>query len=83
MNIIEGESFRLAQRPPASPKPGIFALVGRRISDVERDLILATLTQCRGNRTHTAKILGISIRTIRNKLHEYASVGFDVTAHVE
>ena len=47
------------------------ALVGRTVADVERELILNTLDQCLGNRTHAANILGISIRTLRNKLKEY------------
>jgi DNA-binding NtrC family response regulator len=48
------------------------ALVGRTVADVERDLILETLKHCLGNRTHAANILGISIRTLRNKLNEYS-----------
>src|SRR5258705_679007 len=55
------------------------ALVGRTVSDVERDLILDTLTHCLGNRTHAANILGISIRTLRNKLREYTQAGVRVT----
>jgi two-component system, response regulator FlrC len=51
------------------------ALVGRTVADVERDLILETLKHCLGNRTHAATILGISIRTLRNKLNEYAGDG--------
>jgi DNA-binding NtrC family response regulator len=51
------------------------ALVGRTVADVERDLILETLKHCLGNRTHAANILGISIRTLRNKLNEYAGDG--------
>lgn len=47
------------------------ALVGRTVADVERELILNTLDHCLGNRTHAANILGISIRTLRNKLKEY------------
>ena len=54
------------------------ALVGRTVADVERDLILETLKHCLGNRTHTANILGISIRTLRNKLNEYAADGVPV-----
>jgi two-component system, response regulator FlrC len=50
-------------------------LVGRTVADVERDLILDTLDHCIGNRTHAAKILGISIRTLRNKLNEYDASG--------
>jgi len=54
------------------------ALVGRTVSDVERDLILDTLDHCLGNRTHAANILGISIRTLRNKLREYTQSGIRV-----
>ena len=50
-------------------------LVGRTVAEVERDLILETLKHCLGNRTHAANILGISIRTLRNKLNEYAADG--------
>ncbi|AWN47437.1 sigma-54-dependent Fis family transcriptional regulator [Methylobacterium terrae] len=52
--------------------------VGRSLADVERDLILDTLDHCLGNRTHAAKILGISIRTLRNKLNEYTGAGIPV-----
>jgi DNA-binding protein Fis len=45
---------------------------------VEQDLILDTLDHCLGNRTHAARILGISIRTLRNKLNEYEAAGFAV-----
>ncbi len=53
-------------------------MVGRTVADVERDLILDTLDHCLGNRTHAATILGISIRTLRNKLNQYADEGADV-----
>ena len=51
------------------------SLVGRTVAEVERDLILETLKHCLGNRTHAANILGISIRTLRNKLNEYSADG--------
>ena len=54
------------------------ALVGRTVADVERGLIIDTLEHCLGNRTHAAKILGISIRTLRNKLNEYTAEGVAV-----
>jgi DNA-binding NtrC family response regulator len=54
------------------------ALVGRTVAVVERDLILETLKHCLGNRTHAANILGISIRTLRNKLNEYATDGVPI-----
>lgn len=50
-------------------------LVGRTVADVERDLIMDTLGHTLGNRTHAANILGISIRTLRNKLSQYAEEG--------
>ena len=55
-------------------------LVGRRIADVERDMIVNTLEHCLGNRTHAANILGISIRTLRNKLNQYKDEGVNVPA---
>ncbi|MBL6854718.1 MAG: sigma-54-dependent Fis family transcriptional regulator [Alphaproteobacteria bacterium] len=58
-------------------------LVGRTVADVERDLILDTLDHCLGNRTHAANILGISIRTLRNKLREYSQAGLAIPNHGE
>jgi len=64
---------------PIAPTPrGVASLVGRRVEEVERELILETLTHCLGNRTRAAEILGISIRTLRNKLHEYRAQGLPV-----
>jgi DNA-binding NtrC family response regulator len=53
-------------------------MVGRTVADVERDLILDTLDHVLGNRTHAANILGISIRTLRNKLNQYTDEGIAV-----
>ena len=53
-------------------------LVGRTVAEVERDLIIDTLQHCLGNRTHAANILGISIRTLRNKLKQYNEEGVPV-----
>jgi transcriptional regulator with PAS, ATPase and Fis domain len=41
------------------------------LAEMEKRHILAALDQCKGNRTHAAKLLDVSIRTLRNKLHEY------------
>lgn len=57
---------------------GLRGLVGNTVADVERDLILDTLQHCLGNRTHAANILGISIRTLRNKLKLYSQDGVAV-----
>ena len=56
------------------------AFVGQTVSQVEQQLILDTLVHCFGNRTHAANILGISIRTLRNKLKEYTESGVPVPA---
>ncbi len=41
------------------------------LKEMEKGLIFKALEKTNGNRTHAARILGISIRTLRNKLHEY------------
>jgi DNA-binding protein Fis len=46
-------------------------IVGMSIAEVEKHLILKTIERCRGNKIKAAKILGISIRTVRNKLKQY------------
>jgi DNA-binding NtrC family response regulator len=53
-------------------------LVGKTVAAVERDLIIDTLQHCLGNRTHAANILGISIRTLRNKLKQYNEEGISI-----
>ena len=54
--------------------------VGQTVAVVEQQLIIDTLSHCLGNRTHAANILGISIRTLRNKLKEYTEAGIPVPA---
>jgi len=77
----DGDRLDTTRTPPAvahatmAAEQVTRALVGRTVADVERDLILETLKHCLGNRTHAANILGISIRTLRNKLNEYADDG--------
>lgn len=63
---------------PLAAQQACGALVGRTVGEVERDLILETLKHCLGNRTHAANLLGISIRTLRNKLNEYTAAGLAV-----
>lgn len=55
------------------------SLVGRTVESVEQEMILGTLDHCLGNRTHAANILGISIRTLRNKLKQYSEQGLPIT----
>ncbi|NEX94970.1 helix-turn-helix domain-containing protein, partial [Caulobacter sp. 17J65-9] len=71
-----GYAAQAAQAADAAAR----AFVGRTVAEMEQQLILDTLGHCLGNRTHAANILGISIRTLRNKLNEYAAAGVPVPA---
>ena len=53
-------------------------LIGSTVGEIERELVLQTLVRCNGNRTHAARMLGLSIRTLRNKIRLYAARGIDV-----
>jgi DNA-binding NtrC family response regulator len=53
--------------------------VRRTLAEVECELVLDTLKECLGNRTHAAEMLGISVRTLRNKINDYASYGLPVS----
>jgi DNA-binding NtrC family response regulator len=53
------------------------------LSEIEKHHILAALEHCKGNRTHAAKILDISIRTLRNKLNEYGYKNQEANAPTE
>jgi len=87
--MIEPDAILLQGAPEAAaPKPELVSnkpaagntggLVGRTVDSVEQELILDTLNHCLGNRTHAANILGISIRTLRNKLKQYNDQGMAV-----
>jgi transcriptional regulator with PAS, ATPase and Fis domain len=58
---------------PQAPVETGLVTTGMTIQEAERRLILKTLEHTGENRTQAAKILGISIRTLRNKLNEYRS----------
>ena len=57
-------------------------LVGKTVAEVEQELIIDTLNHCLGNRTHAANILGISIRTLRNKLKLYTENNVSIPSPV-
>jgi two-component system, response regulator FlrC len=72
--LTKGETQKKAYEPAIEyddEASEMAILVGRTVADVEKNLILKTLDHCLGNRTHAANILGISIRTLRNKLRLY------------
>jgi transcriptional regulator with PAS, ATPase and Fis domain len=72
------DDYAVEWRDPAALSKQLSALVGVRLDDVERNLILETLEHTHGNRTHAATMLGISIRALRNKIREYSTLGMTV-----
>lgn len=58
---------------PASPATPEAALPAVTLHELEKRHIFATLERCQNNRTQAAKFLDISVRTLRNKLHEYGA----------
>ncbi len=77
--ILGPEHLGLAKLSPASSGPGASSETmplnakgtPLPLDELEKRHILAVLEHCKGNRTHASRILGVSIRTLRNKLHEY------------
>jgi two-component system response regulator AtoC len=68
---IKADLLKLPLAPAASCASGNGIRSGVTISQVEKELIIETLATCNQNRTKAASLLGISIRTLRNKLNEY------------
>ena len=64
--------------PPSGAEMSGAEFVGNTVASMERNLIIDTLKHTLGNRTTAANILGISIRTLRNKLKQYQDEGFNV-----
>ncbi len=75
---LAAEGTMAVNGAPTEHTEGTSGLVGMTVAEVERDLIIDTLQHCLGNRTHAANILGISIRTLRNKLKLYTENGLSV-----
>jgi DNA-binding NtrC family response regulator len=75
---MSGGLSEVARNASMAAEAASRAYVGQTVAAVEQQLILDTLSHCLGNRTHAATILGISIRTLRNKLKEYSEAGVPV-----
>jgi transcriptional regulator with AAA-type ATPase domain len=76
---LRGQQGKAAIAEEGGEAPIVFdKMVGRTVADVERELILQTLKHCRGNRTLAANVLGISVRTMRNKLRTFIEDGIAV-----
>lgn len=76
--LVTAYGSALGSAAAVAPIPDYAAFVGRTVDDMERDLILHTLRHCRGNRTSASTILGISVRTMRNKLKIFIEAGIPV-----
>jgi DNA-binding NtrC family response regulator len=66
-------------RRPVSETDGIHVGVGTTVDEAERQLIVKTLESTHNNKTRAAEILGISLKTLHNKLKEYANQGQPVS----
>jgi DNA-binding NtrC family response regulator len=75
-----GPDVQTARAASVAAEAAARTYVGQTVAAVEQQLIIDTLSHCFGNRTHAATILGISIRTLRNKLKEYSEAGVAVPA---
>jgi len=84
-NLLERALIRAGSGPiraehvsVGAPARRVGAPAPDRLSEVERLTILRVLGDCDGNRTHASRRLGISIRTLRNKIRDYRSSGIPV-----
>ena len=80
-DIPRHTSEPIPDAPSVAPRRVVRLLIGATVGEIERELVLQTLARCGGNRTHAARVLGVSVRTLRNKIRQYSAQGADVPAH--
>jgi DNA-binding NtrC family response regulator len=73
-SVLEEADLFQGERLAPSEKVRTLYPTAKGLRAIEKEVILKTLEETGGNRSHTAKILGISVRTLRNKLKEYDQV---------
>ncbi|WP_448661378.1 sigma-54-dependent transcriptional regulator [Sphingomonas sp. CJ20] len=79
-DLVRSDGSRLIDLEATEPhRFQVQGLVGHTVEEVERELILQTLERCHGNRTSASHILGISVRTMRNKLRTFIEAGIPVS----
>jgi DNA-binding NtrC family response regulator len=69
--VVEAEPDTSSRQEAKGAPAGLDLRAGCLVSEMEKQLIQITLAETNGNRTHAARLLGISLRTLRNKLREY------------
>lgn len=78
-NMLTSDDFNLASKEPKNELSWVKHLpLGQKMRTVETHFIIETLREHNGNRTHSAKTLGISLRTLRNKINEFLNEGYEV-----
>jgi DNA-binding NtrC family response regulator len=82
-DLADGDSLQVEEPSDAAPAVTDGSGLVLRLDELEKHAIRAALRQTAGNRTQAATALGISIRTLRNKLQEYRDAGDPVEADVE
>jgi DNA-binding NtrC family response regulator len=75
-SAVDAEAIPLSESPPAPPlgERVVPVEIGASIAEMERQLILATLEHCEGNKNRAAQILGISLKTLYNRLSTYNAI---------
>lgn len=77
-SIILNDPDSVINKPEVGEEMSGAEFVGRTVANMERCLIIDTLKHTMGNRSVAANILGISIRTLRNKLKQYEEEGVSI-----
>jgi DNA-binding NtrC family response regulator len=82
--LIAGENNQIGYRPDDAPKisgssestgDAVKFAVGMSFEDVEREMLLKTLARCGNNKSRAARVLGITSKTIYNRLMRYRALG--------
>lgn len=73
---MSGEESTVSPERNLAPAPVALRIpVGTNLADVERWMIFATLQKCGGNKTRAAALLGVSLKTLYNRLNAYRAQG--------
>ena len=73
---MPGEESAVGPERNLAPAPVALRIpVGTNLADVERWMIFATLQKCGGNKTRAAALLGVSLKTLYNRLNAYRAQG--------
>jgi DNA-binding NtrC family response regulator len=70
---LPGARSMSASAPPPPATDRVMVPIGTSLAESERNIIFATLDRCGGNKTRAAEVLGVSLKTLYNRLHEYGT----------